>query len=216
MRSTETGMTLVELSVGVTLMVVILALAYPGFNAASGTISVCAQKARLSDAGDKVSKRLIDLIRLGRLAEIGDTGNPPHAIVHPPRTGIALDEMTTAGVVPWKTDSVRIQYRQSGSVSEAEARVDLNGDGDRSDFFALGMVDVITADGARPITNRGRVLLGLPSFEGDVDGDGLADPLFKLTGRRLDLKMVMVFREESGQFRKSVSTRTIYLRNRQD
>ena len=216
MRSTETGMTLAELAITVTLMLIVLGLAFPGFNLASGTISTCARKARLQDAGEKITEELIDLIRLGRLVEIGEMGVPPHATVHPPRTGIALGEITLTGAVPWSSSSVRIQYRRSGEANEAEIRADLNGDGDREDLFALGMLEIITPDGTRPITTRGRVLLGLPSYEGDVDGDGEPDPLFKLSGRRLDLKLAMVFREDSGEFRKAVSTRALYLRNRQD
>ena len=216
MSSTESGMTLVELAISVMLMVIILGLAYPGFNLANDTISTCTQKARLQDAGERITAELIDLIRLGRLAEIGSPGELPYAIVHPPRTGIALGEITLTGAVPWSSDSVRIQYRKTGEVDEAGIRADLNGDGDRSDLFALGMVEIITPEGARPITHRGRVLLGLPGYEGDVDGDGKADPLFALTGRRFDLKLVMVFREDSGEFRKAASTRTLYLRNRQD
>jgi hypothetical protein len=77
-------------------------------------------------------------------------------------------------------------------------------------------MEVMTLEGARPITRNGRVMLGLPTYEGDVDGDGEDDPLFEVTERRLDLKLVMVFREESGEFRKAALSRTMYLRNRQD
>ncbi len=216
MRSTETGMTLVELAIGVALMLILLGLAYPGFNLASGTISTCTQQARLQDAGEKVSGELIDLIRLGRLREIGSQGVPPYAIIHPPRTGIALSEIASTGAVPWRSDSVRIQYRKTGEVHEAGIHADLNGDGDRLDLFALGIVEIITPEGTRPITHRGRVLLALPSYEGDVDGDGRADPLFKVAGRRFDLKMVMNYGEEPGKLRMAVLTRTLYLRNRQD
>ena len=217
MASRETGLTLIEIAIGVVLMLIILSVAYPGFIVANDTISTTSQRARLQEAGEKVVTEIVDQIRLGQLTEIGSEGTPPYAVVHPPRTGIALDEITASGAVPWKDDTIRIQYRPTGKVAEEEVRTDLNGDGDTDDDFALGVVEVMTAKGTRPITRRGRVLLGLPGYEGDVDGDGESDPMFKVTGRQLDLELTIVFRdEESGEFRKAALARTLYLRNRQD
>jgi Tfp pilus assembly protein PilW len=111
MRRNESGLTLVEVSIGVVLMLIILAVAYPGFILANGTMSMSARKARLQEAGEKVTKQLVDVLRLGQLQQIGPTGVAPFAIVHPPRTGIALDEITQAGAVPWRDETIRIQYR---------------------------------------------------------------------------------------------------------
>jgi hypothetical protein len=216
MRARESGMTMVEVAIGVTLTIIVLGLAYPGFNLAGGAISACTQSSRLQEAGDKVTGQLIDILRLGQLGEIGPQGVPPYAIVDRPPTGIALEDITATGEVPWSGLSVRLQFRQTGTVYEGTIRCDLNIDGDRKDLFALGVLEVVTAEGARPITHRGKVLLGLPSYAGDVDGDGEDDPLFSVNGRRLEIELVMVQREDSGVFRRAAMHRNLYLRNRQD
>ena len=216
MRTAEAGVTITEVVIGVALMAILLGLAYPGLTGASGTISTCTQSARLQEAGEKVFQELVDYIRLGQLDEIAPPHVAPYAIVRSPRTGIDLGEISDHGLVPWKAQSVRIQFRQTGTVKEEEIRTDLNGDGDRVDLYALGVLEIVTPEGARPITNRGRVMLALPTYAGDVDGDGEDDPIFAMTGRRLDLKLVMVQREETGEYRKAAASRAIYLRNRQD
>lgn len=216
MRTTEAGLTLIEAVIAVALMAIVLGLAYPGLTVTSGAISTYTQKARLEAAGEKISEKLVESFRLGQLDEIGPSNTAPYAIVHPPRSGIDLGQIAVDGVVPWQAESVRIQFRQTGTADEHKLRLDINGDGDQKDLFALGVLELVTPAGAKPITHRGRVMLGLPSYEGDVDGDGEDDPLFQVTGRRLDLKLVMVQREKSGEFRKAALAQAIYLRNRQD
>jgi type II secretory pathway pseudopilin PulG len=70
---------------------------------------------------------------------------------------------------------------------EADLRLDLNGDGDRLDSFDRGCIVRITHANGGPEV-RGPALTGQcvvvahADWGGDIDGDGVADPIFKLDG----------------------------------
>ena len=213
MRTKERGVTLVDVSIAVVITVIIVGVAYPGFIVANDTISRSGQKTRLENAADRIKKTLVTEIRTGQLVALAPAGAAPYVDIHPPRTGIALDQIADTGDVPWQTVTHRVQYRQTGTLSESAVRLDINHDGDRTDTFALGVIELVTPQGTRPITQRGRVILGTPNFEGDVDGDGLKDPLFEVQDRKFTMRMFLVFRDEKGHFHQTNLINTIYLRN---
>jgi hypothetical protein len=68
-------------------------------------------------------------------------------------------------------------------ISEKSAELDLNHDGDTSDYFQLGSLRARTSGGVETILNSDRLVLsqiGAGAF--DADGDQVADPLFKIEG----------------------------------
>jgi len=216
MRSKERGVTLVDISIATVITVIIVGVAYPGFMVANNTISQSGQKTRLEGAADRIKKALVSQFRTGQLIKVEAKGVPPYIDLHPPRTGIALDEIADEGSVPWQTVTNRVQYRQTGTLRESVERVDFNRDGDRKDDFAMGVVELVTPEGTRPITQRGRVILTLPNFDGDLNGDGTEDPLFEIDNRRLMLRMYLVYRDEKGQFHQTSLIHSVYLRNVQE
>jgi Tfp pilus assembly protein FimT len=64
---------------------------------------------------------------------------------------------------------------------------DLNGDGDRTDVWVFGRIELVFVDAAGVITGTRSIIEGIclkgttafpQDLDGDVDGDGIADPLF--------------------------------------
>jgi len=90
---------------------------------------------------------------------------------------------------------------------------DAFGDGDRSDKFALGVIERVENGVARPITDRARLILGLPGYTGDVDGDGMDDPLFDQQARIIRIEIHLVQREENGRFLRTTVRGGVHLRN---
>jgi hypothetical protein len=65
----------------------------------------------------------------------------------------------------------------------------------------------------RPITRTGRVMLPLPGYSGDVDGDGVADPLFFRDDRTFVVKFRLLTRTENGRYVTADVESTVRLRN---
>jgi len=216
MQSKERGVTLVDVTIAAMITLIIVGVAYPGFIVANDTISRSGQKTRLENAADRIKKSIITQMRTGQLVKLEAKGVPPYVDLHPPRTGIALDEIAAEGTVPWQAITHRVQYRQTGTLSESKERVDINRDGDRNDTFALGLIELVTPEGTRPITQRGRVVLSLPNFDGDMNGDGKEDPLFEIDKRRFTVRMHMVFRGEKGHVHQTSLIHSVYMRNVQE
>lgn len=213
MRQRERGVTLVDVSIAVVIVVIIVGVAYPGFKVANDTISRSSQKARLESGADRIKKAVVQQMRTGQLAAISGPGVPPVIDIHPPRTGVDLTQINGDGDVPWKTETHKLGFRQTGTLRESKINIDINGDGDEYDDFALGVVELITPANTRPVTDVGRVILSLPSYEGDVDGDGKNDPLFEVKDRTFTMRMNLIFRDEKGHYHKASLTHSIYLRN---
>ena len=104
---------------------------------------------------------------------------------------------------------------------DADEGTDLNRDDDREDRFAIGVLEILeTVDGEEVVTRitgaSSRVILALPSFAGDLNGDGVGDSLFVVNGRMLDISLRLITRMESGQILKTVTRSRIKLRNPQE
>jgi hypothetical protein len=70
------------------------------------------------------------------------------------------------------------QFATDSTVDEATLGCDLNGDGDRLDRFDVGHLERVKPDGSvEPLTGA-TILQPAGNHGGDLDGDGVADPLF--------------------------------------
>ena len=213
----DSGFSLVDVCIAVAIVVIICGVAYPGFIVANDTMAVSGQKTRLEGAADRILSTLVKEIRTGRLVAVAPAGQAPWIDIHPPRTGIALDKIDEEGAVPWDAaETRRLAFHETGRLKESDAKADLNGDGDRNDEFALGVVELTTPLGTRRITEWGRVILGLPQYREDLDGDGAPDPLFDVQGRRFTVRMFLVRKDEKGHYHRTNLARTIYMRNTQE
>ena len=213
----DSGFSLVDVCIAVAIVVMICGVAYPGFIVANDTMAVSGQKIRLEGAADRILKTLTREIRTGRLVAVAPAGQAPWIDVHPPETGIALDKIDEKGTVPWDAaETHRLAFNETGRLKERDAKTDLNGDGDKNDEFALGVVELTAPQGTRRITQRGRVILGLPQYHEDLDGDGAPDPLFEVKDRRFTIRMFLVRRDQKGRYHRTNLTRSVYLRNTQE
>ena len=97
-----------------------------------------------------------------------------------------------------------------------EAKEDVNGDGDRNDYFALGVLELVEGGSTRPILSRSPIILGMPDFQGDVDGDGKPDPLFVIDKRSVHLSVHLAGRDAQGRWLRSNVQCTLHLRNTQE
>ncbi|MEN8149455.1 MAG: hypothetical protein ABFS86_06505 [Planctomycetota bacterium] len=213
----NSGVTLVDVCIAAAIVVVICGVAYPGFIVANDTMAVSGQKVRLEDAKDRILKALIQEVRTGRLVAMSPGGQAPWVDIHPPVTGIALDKIDDKGAIPWNpAETHRLAFRETGRLKEQDAGEDLNGDGDEFDEFALGVIELTTPLGTRRITERGRVILGLPLYTEDLDGDGAPDPLFGLRNREFTVRLFLVRQDVKGRYHRANLAHSIYLRNAQE
>lgn len=87
-----------------------------------------------------------------------------------------------------RLDQVGAQHRVTLSFSseqileESALGTDLNNDGDQTDRFHAGSIELRTTGGLTRTFGGGYLLLGVDDPQADRDGDGVADPLFTVTG----------------------------------
>ena len=214
--SREDGVTLVDTVIAVVVVAVVIGLAYPGFKVANDTMSTSGLRDRAERSGDRILKAITEELRAGHLTNVGAAGAPPELTISRPREEVALTDLTAGGEVPWSPDSRIIRFREMETVKEADVGEDLNRDGDRTDEFSLGIVEIVADGQARPITQTTRVMLALPGYEGDLNGDGNADPMFRVNGRNVEIRLQLYARAENGSILTTVVRGGLRLRNVQD
>lgn len=214
MRTREAGVTLIDTVIGVALVVVILAVAYPGLRIANDTMATGGARDRLERAGDKMLKTLSHELRAGLVSAFQDS--PPSITVYRPDRGVSLSDMTGEGKTPWAANPRILRFRQMTTITETAEREDINGDGDRNDTYALGVLEIEENGEARPILERSRVILGMPNHVGDVDGDGEADPLFLKAGRSVRVVVHLITRDNNNRILRTAVRTTLHLRNLQE
>lgn len=100
-----------------------------------------------------------------------------------------------------QTFTTTIRFAKTSSFSEATKNIDLNHDGDLADVFAIGRLERVYSAGrvlgdvwqeevVVPLCAERLVQLeGDP--RGDIDGNGVPDPLFLMTGSYLQITMFL-------------------------
>lgn len=115
-----------------------------------------------------------------------------------------------------------IQFVPIDSVSEADRGQDLNRDGDTSDIFDLGRLELLSWNAVAAAPNESRVRLCRPSilqercnWGGDLDSDGLDDPIFLWVPAegRLELQLNYLAGTLNGRDIVRRAATTLYLRN---
>jgi len=212
----EGGAMLVDVLIGVTIVAAILAVAYPGFQVANDTISTSTQRDLIERSADRTLNGLVDAVRSGRIASITPSGTAPVVTLQSLQSGLTIGQMSGSNPTMWDASSRTIRYVPSSTLDESKMHVDLNRDGDQKDKFALGSLELVNGTQVTRLSGNARVLLGLPSYEGDVDGDGVADPLVELDGRELRIKITIARRTERGRMQATTVRSRIHLRNPQD
>jgi len=217
----QSGMSLVEVMIASAILVIVVGLAYPGFKTAGDTMATCGRQDRMERHGDRALQLLTQEVRSGWITEHSPPGAAPSLTIRRLQDDVELSDIAGSGAVPWATGERVIRFRQIDELAEANEGADLNRDGDRTDRFALGVLESVEiVDGedvvARLTGASSRVILALPSFAGDLNGDGVGDPLFVVNDRILGISIRLVTRMENGRLLQTVTHSQIRLRNHQE
>ena len=216
MNTRERGVTLIDTMIATAIVIVILGVAYPGFMIANDTIVESGRRDRLERAGDQLLKVLVEELRAGLVSGVTAPPAAPSVTITRPDRSVTLDQINNNGDVPWLPATRTIRFRQTGTLKEADEGEDLNRDGDQADTFALGVLEIDDGSEVRPLMTRAEVMLGLPGFSGDLDGDGIGDPLFTQVNRSVRIQLFLTDKNETGHRMKSDVTTTLHLRNVQE
>jgi hypothetical protein len=219
MRRAERGLTLVDIAISTAILVIIVGVAYPGFKIANDTISTSGVRDRLERSGDRILKSILTEARSGKITAITEDAPNPQMVVRQPQTGLDLADIDVEGGVPWSDVDRVTRYREMETIKESDARQDLNGDGDRDDVFSLGVIEITDEVlGFRPIVSRPVVMRASPSMLGDVNGDGVADPMFEMNAieRRLTAHVYLLGRDANGRYIRTEVQGSVRLRNAQN
>ena len=216
MNDRTRGMTLLELLLSIAVFAAIVAVAYPAFIGANNTVATSTTRDQMERKGDMLLDEVNQFLRSGRVVAVADAPNPPAVTVVRVRRDVAIEDLAGNGGAPWGADQETLRFRPVRTLDEADLNEDLNGDGDRNDRFALGRLEIEDATRLRSLSDTGLVMLGLPDYEGDLDGDGLPDPLFVVTARSVDIRLRLLTRDTQGRFLKTALQSTLRLRNPQE
>jgi type II secretory pathway pseudopilin PulG len=210
----ESGVTLLDMVIAVAIVVVLLSVAYPGLKVANDTMATGGARDRLERAGDQLLKSLTEELRAGLVTDI--VNSPPSITICQPRRDVKLSDISEEGGTPWSNVKRTIRYREVEHFSESAAKEDINGDGDQTDEFTLGLLELVQGAGASPLLTRAQVILGYPNHREDVTGDGVDDPLFVQDGRSLRFQINLVGRDAQNRLLRTTIRSTLHLRNVQE
>lgn len=212
----QRGLTLLELALTVVIFAAVLAVAYPAFHSANDTIATSNRRDVMERQGDRILREVQEFLREGRITSAPAANAAPEIRLVRVKSSLTLDEISAAGAVPWSATEEAIRFRPKREIRESDIGEDLNGDGDRTDRYSVGVIETEDERGVRPITETGEVILGLPSYDGDLDGDGVGDPLFAVDERSVEIRIHLLTRTAAGHYLKTELRGTLRLRNRQD
>ena len=213
MNVRERGFTMVDTVIAVAILALVLGIAYPGFKIANDTIATSGTRGQATRVGGDVLRRILKETRSGDVQNVQATTTGPALTLRRIRSDASLAQFETEGSLDFGAETVVIQFRQTDTLSETVVREDINRDGDMKDLFALGHIEVVENGRVRPLMTSTPVILGLPGFAGDLDGDGKSDPLFDLNGRSLTVSVHLFQRTPGGLPMLVALTGAIHLRN---
>ena len=147
-----------------------------------------------------------------------------NGLIDPHPAGIVLQLQVENSTISFQVESGpdrELDPEGDGLVEEADANggIDYNGDGDRRDVFLLGRLvrtvrSVNGEESGRKTLFSGLLLPLTPG--GDIDGDGVADPLFQVIrreeGMALQISGLVVHSRENAEVKRSGFSRTIPLK----
>lgn len=210
------GLTLIELALSIAVFAAIVAVAYPAFIGANNTVSTGTSRDQMERKGDRLLEEVNGFLRSGRVVSVAAAPKPPAVTVVRVDRTVAIEDLPGDGDTPWAAEKETLRFRPVRTLSERDLDEDLNGDGDRKDEFSLGRLEIEDAGRVRSLSDTGLVMLGLPDYQGDLDGDGAPDPLFTFTERSVDVRLRLATRDGQGHFLTTTLGSTLRLRNQQE
>jgi len=197
------GSSLIETTIAMAVLLTILGALLRGALATAGGIDVTAAHIRVQV--DAAVDRVVGELEFADLAAPAPDATAIACAlpIDPDGDGSVLD---AAGAVQWganvggvPTPGVQVVVRWTFDrvLSEAALALDVNGDGDTLDSFDLGRLERVEADGGVARLTGNWVAQPTGARGGDIDGDGVADPLFSIdasgASRRAIVDATMLF-----------------------
>lgn len=209
------GSSLIETTISMAILLTILGALLRGSLTTAGGIDVTAAHIRVQV--DAAVDRVVGELEFADLsAPAGDATSIAYALpIDPDGDGSVLD---AAGSVQWGANvggvpttgvQAAVRWTFERVLSEAALALDVNADGDLLDSFDLGRIERVEADGGVARLTGNWVAQPTGARGGDVNGDGVADPLFSIdasgSSRRAVVDATMLFQAGPGAwlFRRS-------------
>lgn len=216
MNTSERGVTLLDTMIGAMVVAIVVGLAYPGFMAANDTIATSGTRDRVERSADQILARLTSEFRGGQIVAESAAGEAPEITFARVSPDATLDDLDEGGEIPWAAETRILRFRETETISEALIEEDVNRDGDQTDNFVAGLLEIEEDGVARPITETGRVILSHTTYNGDLDGDGTGDPLFTRVDRQVQIEIHLLTRTTQGRLVTTAVRGAIRLRNAQN
>lgn len=239
MNGTNRGFSLVEVMIANVVLVIVVAGVFLMMGNISANSGVIQEIARLESENNRDMEDIAELLREARITALPFAGGNSLTYQLPvdeDGDGDCLDgnlDIVWGAIVPNQVPSgftdltlPQIQYVPRRVYSEGAEGFDLNRDGDRADIFLVGRLEHVLPSGASATRNvviepQTLALTGDYVLQeqnnaavGDVNGDGVADPLFWIDGDTLRLNLFVSDTDEANPHFVNLST-SVLLKNPQ-
>ncbi len=215
----QCGYSLVEVSVVLLLAAVGLYIALP---AMSYSVDLTTQSTVLSTEGRAGLTTLVRLENELKRSTVDAVSSDSLAVVyrHPLDMNGDGSFVDSSGNITWGIrgsdgnivgSTYRIAFVADRKISERKAGNDLNGDGDSDDQLTLGYLERTTALGTKERVTPNVVLVDTKAPKSDLNGDGVADPMFELDSSKVLIVRLLLLKRSIMQ--SGYSERRLFLEN---
>ncbi|MBI4582585.1 MAG: hypothetical protein HY717_00935 [Planctomycetes bacterium] len=196
------GFTVLEMAVSVAIFITVVAVCASILTKLTGFYVEALARSDLMESGKVTQEQVFSELFSARVVSLAGTASTDPVLTfvvpveQPTGTG-GSDFVDADGDINWGAveptgpqldltgDPHRVTLRAAvtGTVAEADARLDLNSDGDLGDSFQVGSLVLRTTGGLERILIPQRLIIGqVGGGIFDIDGDGVVDPLVQLQG----------------------------------
>lgn len=227
-RGGRAGFTLLEMMVAIAILSVVMLAVFRTMTHTSDLAAVEAQQNDLEKAGQKMLEEMSAALRSASVISISSDGT--RIVFQVPvdldGNGTVLDGSGNVefgaqegGVVTDDTITYRfvqdVVGAQPDMLSEGLLRRDINRDGDLLDRFDRGFLGRITSAPGAALRECAGVWVVQPTanYGGDVDGDGSADPIFRMANERLWIDLWLASVDRTGMVHFVHCNTSVFLRN---
>jgi len=196
----QLGLTLVEVSVSLAVFALITVICASTLTRMTSFYTDSLFRSGLMEAAKIAQESALDELRSAKVLSVTTSGGYPVVTYVVPVSlpiGTTSDYFDASGNVNWgckeasgymkdatgSPHRVTLTVVPGPQVSESSVRLDINGDGDRSDTFQLGSILFTTSGGLKRTLSGGRLLLSeVAKGAFDMNKDGVADRVLQATG----------------------------------
>jgi prepilin-type N-terminal cleavage/methylation domain-containing protein len=221
------GFTLLEMVVAVAILSLVLLMAFGTMKRTTEVSSMESLRNQMERSGAESLEAMVEELNASSVLAIASDGSllTFQVPVDLDGNGTVLDAdgncefgLDDLGVVSNGSATLMFVQNQVGGnpevLSEAALGRDLNGDGDRVDIYDRGrIVRNSTASALNRTLTGVRVIQPSGNWGGDIDGDGQADPVFRMNGKQVWIDLWTLGLDEAGTPHLIRCQTSLHLRN---